>query len=48
MKIDFFVGEIKKKESQIMKQCYFTNFIELSGNLEMPYSCVQKKKRKLL
>lgn len=29
-----------------MKRCYFTNFIELSGNLEMPYSCVQKKEKK--
>lgn len=28
-----------------MKRCYFTNFIELSGNLEMPYSCVQKKRK---
>ena len=44
MKIDF-LQEKLKKESQIMKRCYFTYFIELSGNLEMPYSCVQKKRK---
>ena len=28
-----------------MKHCCFTYFIELSGNLEMPYACVQKKEK---
>ena len=44
MKMDF-LQEKLKKESQIMKHCCFTYFIELSGNLEMPYACVQKKEK---